>query len=96
MSTGKAWVLATVGPNGIQQVYHRPRPRLMCRLLTVSSPHTLQAPRDPVHGAALVREVIAPDASYGSGPRPDTFGVSTGAVRSQLDAAGIGPQVRKC
>ena len=34
------------------------------------------------------------DASYSSGQqRPDTFDVSTGAVRSQLDAAGIGPQV---
>ena len=49
---------------------------------------------DPARGSASGerREAITADASYGSGPRPETLGASTAALRSELDAAGVAPQ----
>ena len=59
----------------------------------------VQAPRDAARadGATLAaqREAITPDATNGSGPRPDTFDLSTADVRSQLEGAGVRPEVRK-
>jgi len=56
----------------------------------------LQAPRDATRadsGTLAQREAIRPDATNGSGPRPDTFDVSMADVRSHLEGAGIGPEV---
>ena len=39
------------------------------------------------------QQPIVPDASYSSGQAPDAFGVSAAGVRSELNAAGVGPQV---
>ena len=53
-----------------------------------------QAPVDMTRrgSSADGREAVLADASYGSGPRPDQFAVSTAGLRSELDAAGVAPQ----
>ena len=56
----------------------------------------IQVPRDATRADSATlaqREAITPDATNGSGPRPDNFDLSTADVRNQLEGAGVRPEV---